>query len=152
MLKINRNLSVTLSLIISFVVGGGLLVPTVMMPYVLKAYIKTTERMYLLNSYGVILTLFYGAIVFAITAIAALILLLLYVRSGNVYSANSVSCLRVISWACMSECVVFAALSFYFILALLISAAALFMCLLLRVVKNVIEEATAIKNENDMTI
>lgn len=152
MLKINRNLSVTLSLIISFVVGGGLLVLTVMMPYVLKAYIKTTERMYLLNSYGVILTLFYGAIVFAITAIAALILLLLYVRGGNVFSANSVSCLRVISWACMSECVVFAALSFYFILALLISAAALFMCLLLRVVKNVIEEATAIKNENDMTI
>ena len=152
MLKINRNLSTTLSLVISFIVAAGLLVLTVTIPRILTEYIKMTDRMYLFDSYGAILALFYGAIVFAITAIAALILLLFYVRGGNIFCSGSVSCLRVISWACASECVVFAALAFYFILSALISAAALFMCLLLRVVKNVIEEATAIKNENDMTI
>ena len=36
--------------------------------------------------------------------------------------------------------------------SLLVSAAAAFMCLILRVIKNVFQEALALKEENDFTI
>jgi hypothetical protein len=48
--------------------------------------------------------------------------------------------------------VLFALLGWYFRLALAVGFVAVFVGLCLRVVKNVIEEATLIKSENDLTV
>ena len=60
--------------------------------------------------------------------------------------------LRRCSWCCMAVaaiCLVFTAALFYF---LLVAAAAAFIGLILRVIKNVFQQALALKEENDYTI
>ena len=60
--------------------------------------------------------------------------------------------LRRCSWCCMvvaAICLVFTAALFYF---LLVAAAAAFMGLILRVIKNVFQQAMELKEENDYTI
>lgn len=152
MLKINKNLSVIISLVLSFIVVIGLVVALIVLPMILRFYLDLMDKSHLLDSASTILPLLYGVVVVAIVAITALIVLLLRVRGGAIFTPVSVSCLRGISWCCVLEALLFGGLSFFFMLAIPISLAALFMFLLLRVVKNVIEEATAIKAENDYTI
>ena len=48
--------------------------------------------------------------------------------------------------------VLFVVLGYYFKLAVVVAVAAIFLGLCLRVVKNVIEKATEIKAENDLTV
>ena len=48
--------------------------------------------------------------------------------------------------------VTFAAIGLYFFIGFVVSGLAFFLGLCLRVVKNVIEEATDIKSENDLTV
>ena len=78
--------------------------------------------------------------------------LLLRVRKGDVFTGKSVSLIRGISWCCILLCLAFLLLGIYFQLALIMAFLALFLGICLRVVKNVIEEATLIKSENDLTV
>ena len=80
-------------------------------------------------------------------------MLLLRVREGKVFTAESVGLISGISWGCYLVAGVFCGLAAYFtFVALLVAFVAAFLGLCLRVVKNVIEEATEIKAENDMTV
>ena len=95
--------------------------------------------------------------IYAIMAIAeacavTILLLLFRVRKGLVFTARSVAYIRYVSWGCMLIALLCLIATYYFHMAYFISLAAIFLGLCLRVVKNVIEEATAIKNENDYTI
>ena len=83
-----------------------------------------------------------------------LVRLLLLVKGGQVFTSRAVGYLRTISWCCFLECALFIAEGLFLKIGV---STALFFCagflgLVLRVVKNVIEEATAIKAENDFTI
>ena len=82
-----------------------------------------------------------------------LVKLLLLVKRHLVFTDRAVSCLRTISWCCFLEaglCALSAILYFRIHLALFFVAG--FLGLVLRVVKNVIEEAVALKAENDFTV
>ena len=82
-----------------------------------------------------------------------LVKLLLLVKKHLVFTDEAVSCLRTISWCCFIEailCIVTARV--YSPVHYGVAFAAAFLGLVLRVVKNVIEEATALKAENDFTI
>lgn len=71
---------------------------------------------------------------------------------GEVFTAGNIALLRRCSWCCMvvaAVCLVFTAALFYF---LLVAAAASFMGLILRVIKNVFQQAMELKEENDYTI
>ena len=82
-----------------------------------------------------------------------LVKLLLLVRKHLVFTDGAVSCLRVISWCCFIEAVLCLLTTKVFVLAHFAAAfVAGFLGLVLRVVKNVIEEAVALKAENDFTI
>ena len=83
-----------------------------------------------------------------------LVLLLNNVRSGAIFTSASVGYLRVISWASILAGVLAIPLCFLIEWNLLLPVAfvGLFLGVVLRVVKNVIEEGTAIKEENDSTI
>ena len=79
--------------------------------------------------------------------------LLSNIRKEEIFIPQNVSYLRGISWACFAMCVpcllvaVYGSQTFLFIMV-----AAAFMGLILRVVKNVIEAAVLIKEENDYTV
>ena len=152
MLKIPKTVSATISLIFAFLAGAAVLALGATLRRWLLVPGKTGY--YLPENWWI----GYFGLAIALAAIVVLIVLLVRVRRGLVFTAASVSCLRGISWLCVLEAIFFAVFAFvgrgagvspY---ALLLAGAAMFMCLIVRVVKNVIEEATAIKAENDFTI
>ena len=99
-----------------------------------------------------VLVLAYMALAAMMLADALLFWLLQRVRRGEVFTATSVSLIRGVSWCCFLLSAVFCGLGIYFQLAFIVAIMAVFLGLCLRVVKNVIEEATLIKSENDLTV
>ena len=81
-----------------------------------------------------------------------LLKLLKRVKNGLVFTEISVALIRYISWFCFVICAAFYVLGIYFQLAFIVAFVALLLGTCLRVVKNVIEEATEIKSENDLTV
>lgn len=94
----------------------------------------------------------YALLLLIMTADVFLFLLLRRVRSGLVFTAKSVVCIRGVSWCCILMCLVTALLGIYFQLSFFIAFGLLFLGVCLRIVKSTIEEATEIKSENDLTV
>lgn len=157
MFKISSKASVNLSLIISGVFFAVLAVVGVFLPAVVKALLRfsgeITARVEITPSDNVIvLVAAYILLALALLANILLFTLLLQVKGENVFSKKSVSLIRGISWCSIGFGVIFALLTYYFTLSSVIAFAALFLGLCVRVVKNVIERATEIKDENDLTV
>ena len=95
----------------------------------------------------------YLVIALVILADVCLFLLLRNIRREAIFTHGSVMLLRVISWTSIFAGFLAFPLFFLFIReALFISFVALFLGVVLRVVKQVIEKATELKEENDATI
>ena len=74
------------------------------------------------------------------------------IGAGQVFVAENPRALRVISWCCLYEAALCLTGAFWYLPFLLVSVAAGFMALIVRVVKNILEQAVALKDENDHTI
>ncbi|MBQ7336504.1 MAG: DUF2975 domain-containing protein [Clostridia bacterium] len=94
----------------------------------------------------------YAAVGVAYVTLVFLVLLLHTVLRGRVFSSATLRWLNLLSLCCFAEAVLFLLGGFYFQLVLGVAVAACFLGLLLRVVKNVINEAMRIKSENDLTV
>lgn len=150
MFKISKKLSVTLSRILTVVVfallvGALFLLPS-LLSFLTEVFLKPKDF------FWPTLILLYAVLLPAFTADVSLYLLLRNVESGLVFTAQSVLYLRILSWCCVLAGVLFFVLGFYYLTSFLLSFASIFMAAVLRVVKNVIEEAAEIKAENDFTI
>ena len=88
----------------------------------------------------------------SMAALISLDRLLANIKRNEVFIEKNVKLLRIISWCCFAIAFILAVSGSYYILLLMIAVAAAFFGLILRVVKNVIEQAVVIKNENDYTI
>lgn len=95
---------------------------------------------------------FYFCIALAIVALITLNKLIANIHNGNIFTESSVKCLRLLSWCCYFVAIATLVYSIFDMPFLIISAAAAFFGLILRVVKNVFEEAVKIREENDYTI
>ena len=95
----------------------------------------------------------YACFVPAMIALFSLDLLMRNIRKELVFSRVNVKCLRTISWCCFAVAVIMLCCwpSLSNVLPV-VSAAAAFFGILMRVVKNVIDAACEIKDENDFTI
>ena len=78
--------------------------------------------------------------------------LLKNIGNQDIFIPQNVQMLRRISWCCMATSLLCLCASLFYLPFILVAAAAGFMGLILRVVKNVIQQAVAIKAENDYTI
>ncbi len=157
MLKISGKASVNLSLVISGGFFAVLAVVGVFLPSVAKALLKfpgeITSRVETTATDNIlVLIAAYLILLLALLANTLLFTLLLQVKGENVFSKKSIGLIRGISWCSIGVGVVFALLTYYFTLSSVIAFAALFLGLCVRVVKNVIEKATEIKDENDLTV
>lgn len=86
-----------------------------------------------------------------------LILIILYrliqaIGKEQIFTADNIRRLRRISWLCIFLALICASAAVYEIFFIFIAACAVFMGILLRVIKNVFERAQEIKEENDYTI
>ncbi|MCJ7856105.1 DUF2975 domain-containing protein [Lachnospiraceae bacterium NSJ-143] len=94
----------------------------------------------------------YSAGLFGMYSLICLSRLLSNIKSNEVFVENNVRQLRAISWCCFAVAFILLVSGFYYILFVIGAVAAGFFGLILRVVKNVIEQAVILKNENDFTI
>ena len=94
----------------------------------------------------------YFADIMAIGALWELKTLLANISKQELFTERNTKCVRVISWCCFGLAAVFAVLSFWRLLALLVAVIAAFVGLILRVVKNMLAAAAEIREENDFTI
>lgn len=105
---------------------------------------------------AVLLTAVYVGSVFAWIALYKLFRLLRQIKQGRVFVGENVKLLRAISWCCFGAAaatLVGGAAALKLILPLLVlAAAAAFMGLIVRIVKNVFQQAIAMKSELDLTI
>lgn len=98
------------------------------------------------------MAILYACCVPAMIALICLDRLLANIKREEVFIAKNVRLLRIISWSCfLAAAIMVFAIRYYFLFVILAIAIA-FIGLILRVVKNVIEEAANIKLENDYTI
>lgn len=157
MFKVSAKFSNNLSLVIAFVFLAGCIAAAFLMPTVTNMLIDTPDNIGDRASITEFGRMFVHVMAYALLAIVTLadllsIVLLFRIRKGYVFTQKSVSLIRGVSWCCIALCITFAGLGVYFQLALIMAFLSLFLGICLRVVKNVIEEATLIKNENDLTV
>lgn len=119
-------------------------------PYLFSHYLIYAGRMPELLTR--LLLLIYACSAPALVALFVLHRLLTNIRRGQVFIPGNVKCLRTLSWCCFAAAAILLVFGFQYVLFLLMTFAAVFFGLILRVVKNVIEEAVLLKQENDYTI
>jgi len=95
---------------------------------------------------------FYLCDIIAILALWELNLLLKNISKQELFTERNTKCVRIISWCLFGVAAVFAGLSFWRLLALLVAVIAAFVGLILRVVKNMLATAAEMREENDYTI
>lgn len=95
----------------------------------------------------------YLSFVFLMIALFSLDLLLRNIRKDSVFIRANVKSLRIIAWCCFAIAIIMICGSPFisYVLAY-VAVAAAFFGLLMRVVKNVIETACELKDENDLTV
>lgn len=101
----------------------------------------------------------YVSSVFLFVILGCLWRLLGHIRLGEVFIGQNVRLMRVVSWCCLAVALTSAACAVYtytryifFWLFVVITMAAGFMGLIVRIVKNSFEQAIAMKSELDLTI
>ncbi len=94
----------------------------------------------------------YAASVFGWVCLWALWRLLKNIKAERVFDGENVRLLRAISWCCAFAALIFCVSGVYYPPFFFAGAAAAFMMLIVRVVKNVFQQAIEMKSELDLTI
>lgn len=146
-----KNFSATLSLVLVRIVFVIIIACCIFAPLIVRVYDNgiialTGSSVYL----PMIITLYLAAV--ALVIVTALDRLLSNIRHDKVFIPANVKILRLISYCCFAVSVIFIYFSFIRPFAWLVVIAAAFFGLILRVIKNVFEQAIVIKEENDFTI
>ena len=153
----NRKRSVTLSLAVCFAVCVALAAGLFVGPWIVKIWFHT-YRGWAENGEGMerMLTLFglcfYPCACLGFVTLYSLIRLLLNIRNDVIFITANVQYLRRISWCCIVVFFITLIAGAFYIPYLFVSVAAGFVGLMLRVVKNVMENAVQLKEENELTI
>lgn len=153
----NRKRSVTLSLGVCIFVAAVLAVGLFIGPWIVKMWFVHYRG---LKENGAVmirmLTLFkvcfYPCAGLGFVTLYSLIRLLLNIKKNEIFITQNVRYLRRISWCCIIVFLITLIAGVFYIPYFFISIAAGFMGLMLRVVKNVMESAVQLREENELTI
>lgn len=98
-----------------------------------------------------LLTIYTGSVA-AIVLLGSLFMLLRRIETGKVFIPKNVESLRHISWCCFIGAMICFVSAFYYYPWALVSVAAAFVALIVRVVKNVFARAISLQDDVDFTI
>ena len=157
MIHISKKISTIISLILTIILVFALCYLIYWLPEVVTSMINATDNLgdrANITDSGRLFVLIdaYTMVAVAFLAVILLFFLLRTVLREMVFSSSTTRILSALSYCCFTEGILFLILIIYFQLAFGLAIAAFFLGLCLRVVKNVIEEATRIKAENDFTV
>ena len=147
--------SVTLSLVVTYLAGAALLALMLAMPWLARYFVEyylgrpAQGMMWQMNPLAFI---FWACCPAGWAAIISLLKLLHNIRKGEVFTRRNVKLLRLLSWCFVFVALVSVYATYIYIPCALVFAAAGFLAILLRVVKNVMEQATIMREEQDLTI
>ena len=157
MLRIDRRISVILSYGFCILALIGVCAIAVVLVFDTALFALVNDgALFVEQTHHGIWTYLFEYLILALVAFSDICLMLLLgcVKTGKIFTDRSVQYLRYISWA--SILAGLCAIPLFFLLRLIsllaIAFVGFFLGVVLRVVKNVIEEGTAIKEENDWTI
>lgn len=123
-----------------------------MAPYMVEHYDRIVVAKGDPSVFVPLLITLYCAVPGAIVALVCLDKLLKNIIAEQPFIKANVKLLRIISYCCFAEALVFVYFTTLKPFALIVVIASAFMGLILRVIKNVFEHAVEIREENDFTI
>ena len=94
----------------------------------------------------------YLSAILGIFALWQILMLLNRIAKQQVFVRENAACFRIISWCCFGVALVWLLLMFWRFLAFFVAFIAAFAGLLLRVIKNMLDAAVELREENDFTI
>ena len=157
MLKISKDFSIALSLIIAAIfflccIGGLFILPD-LVPMLIDTPDNIGSRQEITQlGRNLVLIASYGILADFLAADTMMIILLLRIRKRLVFTDATVALIRGVSWCCLLLCGILCFLGIYFQLAFIAALCVLFLGICLRVCKNAFEEANQLKQENELTI
>lgn len=122
------------------------------LPYMMQVYVKFVGWNMGEKDVIVFMILLYCCCIPALVALVCLDRLLAHIKKEEVFTLKNVTLLRIISWSCFAVAIILLFATYYYMFFVVVAIVAAFVGLVLRVVKNVIEQAAIIKIENDFTI
>ena len=151
----NKNKSLYLSRILTYVCAGLAAIFALFVPEGAKWYDSVSEPIGILADHNITIPM--TAVIYFCILMAFIVLWSLHKLLGNisgekVFIPENTACLRIISWACMSAGISMAVLSLWRAIFIFAAFLLVFFSLIMRVLKNVFENAVEIKSENDFTI
>lgn len=148
----NSNKSLQLSCICTKLVIVLVIVCAVTLPYLMDIY-QSFSKYYITGiDMKPFMFILYLCCIPALIALFNLDKLLINIKKEEVFIDKNVTYLRAISWCCFGVATLVAIAGYYYIIFYFVAVVAAFIGLILRIVKNVIEQAVLIKAENDFTI
>ena len=139
------------SIIATFIFAALVIAGCVLLPFLIKIYMGDAYLTDIGRKIALYICLYIcGA--FSLLISYLLLRLLFNIRKNVVFDRANVKYARYISWCCFAVCAAFFALGFFVTFSFVISFAAAFIGLIVRVAKNLLNEAVDIKEENDLTV
>lgn len=153
----NRKKSVYLSIAVCVIVSVILALLLVVGPMLFRWFMTqyrgfSAEDVKLIRLVKVFCFTFYPCAVFAGLILYSLLRLLFNIRSGNVFISNNVRFLFIVSWCCFGIAIITFIAGFFYMPFFFVTAAGGFTGMLLRVLKNVMQNAVELRAENELTI
>ena len=153
----NRKRSVTLSIVVCFIFVAILTASLFAAPWFINFWF-TVYRGWQENGAAIkdmstlFISCFYPCAVFAYITLYSLLKLLFNIKKDEIFIIANVKYLRYISWCCFAVAIITLVGGVLYVPFLLVAVAAAFVGLMLRIVKNVMQNAVAISEENELTI
>lgn len=147
---LSQNSSVKLSLYLTNLIIALFCAAAVFLPFLTKWYIIYMGRPE--NLRKIILAVCYTCLPFALLALFSLRQLLKNIMRGETFVHDNIKQLDLLFICCAAAAVITFFSGYFYLPFYIISVAAAFFSLILRVIKNVFRSAIEIKSENELTI
>ncbi len=153
----NRKHSVALSIVVCFAFVGILTAALFAGPWFVKIWFTvyrgwTENGAAMQNMSTLFAACFYPCALFAYITLYSLLKLLFNIKNDEIFIHSNVKYLRRISWCCFAVSIITLIGGVFYVPFLFVATAAAFVGLMLRVVKNVMQNAVEINEENELTI
>ncbi len=148
-MKKKQNAALKVSIGFTAVFALALTALTFTGPWTLKWFCEYTNNQHIEKF---IIGITYLAVPAGWGAIIILFKLLTNINKGVVFDEKNVKMLSVLSWLCLYVGFLSGFAVRWYIPFIIVSVSALFIGLIVRVVRNIISEAIEIKDENDLTV
>ena len=144
-----KNISMIASIIATALLTVLVIAAVIFLPQIMQVYSKMRDG---IDVTGLMIALYVSALPGLLCSVL-LMKLLFNIRAGAIFVKKNVTILQILSYCCMFVGVEYIAICYRrYIAMIFVGFAALFIGLILRVIKNVFDKAIEIREENDYTI